>query len=470
MFRTTPDNQSTMPSGIPYIVGNEAAERFSFYGMKSILMVFLSMHIFAEMEFENTGELMNGEQANNLATQWIHTFGMWVYLLPVVGAILSDWLFGKYRTILWLSIVYCLGHFVLALGEYADQTYWGMIVGLGLIAVGAGGIKPCVTSHVGDQFGPGNKHLLSKVFSWFYFSINLGAFTSTLLTPYIFESTHAEYGGAVAFGIPGVLMAIATFMFWVGRKHFVHIPPRGKEFWTGTFNPTGLKSLGNLLPVFLLISIFWSCFDQTASRWVAQAQQMDPVITGSFLSWNFHLTILPSQMQAVNPILVLLFIPLFTYIIYPTINRWFQLTPLRKMCCGFFLTGLAFSASAYIEHTLTLGQNTHILWQIVPYIILTAAEIMISITALEFAYTQAPKSAKALVMSLNLGAVSLGNAVTLIVNQRIILADGTSKLPGADYYLFFAALVVGAGVLFVGVAIVYRGTTYIEGEGSEQPA
>ncbi len=449
-----------MPSGIPYIVGNEAAERFSFYGMKSILMVFLTSHfVSVSSKTSFTGELMTPQQAENLATQWIHTFGMWVYLLPIAGAILSDWLFGKYRTILWLSIVYCLGHLVLALGEYADQTYWGMIIGLGLIAVGAGGIKPCVTSHVGDQFGPGNKHLLSKVFSWFYFSINLGAFTSTILTPYIYEKTHEVYGGAIAFGIPGVLMGIATFMFWVGRKHFVHIPPRGTEFWTGTFNQAGLKSLGNLLPVFLLISIFWSCFDQTASRWVAQAKQMDPMV--------FGFEILPSQMQAVNPILVLLFIPLFTYVLYPAMNSLFPLTPLRKMSIGFFLTGLAFSASAYIEHTLTLGEHTHVLWQIVPYIILTAAEIMVSITALEFAYTQAPKSAKALVMSLNLGAVSLGNAVTLVVNQQILLPDNTSKLPGANYYLFFAALVVAAGVLFVLVATLYRGTTYIEGEEPE---
>ena len=134
------------------------------------------------------------------------------------------------------------------------------------------------------------------------------------------------------------------------------------------------------------------------------------------------------------------------------------------MCCGFFLTAIAFSASAYIEHTLTQGQNTHILWQIVPYIILTAAEIMISITALEFAYTQAPKSAKALVMSLNLGAVSLGNAVTLIVNQQILLPNGDERLSGANYYLFFAALVGAAGVLFMGVAMIYRGKTYIEGD------
>ena len=92
---------------------------------------------------------------------------------------------------------------------------------------------------------------------------------------------------------------------------------------------------------------------------------------------------------------------------------------------------------------------------------------MISITALEFAYSQAPKSAKALVMALNLGAVSLGNAVTLVVNKQIMSSDGTSSLSGANYYLFFAALVTVAGILFIGVAIVYRGRTYIEGEAED---
>ncbi|MEC7567170.1 MAG: POT family MFS transporter [Planctomycetota bacterium] len=452
MYRTTPDSRSTMPSGIPYIVGNEAAERYSFYGMKSILMVFLTTHVFMKMKVGDSSDFMSEAQAENLATQWIHFFGMWVYLLPIAGAILSDWLLGKYRTILWLSIVYCLGHLALAINE----TYWGMATGLALIAVGAGGIKPCVTAHVGDQFGPDNKHLLPRVFSWFYFSINLGAFTSTLLTPFILSATGERYGGAIAFGIPGVLMAIATFMFWLGRNEFVHIPPRGKQFWIGTFSADGRKAIASLIPVFLLISIFWSCFDQTASRWVSQATRMESNL------WGFE--ILPSQMQAINPILVLLYIPLFTYVGYPLINRIFKLTPLRKMGCGFFLTAIAFSVSALIEMSLTLGYNTHVVWQVVPYIILTAAEIMISITALEFAYTQAPKSAKALVMSLNLGAVALGNLVTLIVNVFITHDDGTSILPGATYYFFFAGLVTYAGILFIGIAWDYRGKTYIEGE------
>ena len=128
---------------------------------------------------------------------------------------------GKYRTILWLSIVYCAGHLVLAMDETRNGLFWG----LALIAVGSGGIKPCVSAHVGDQFSKSNAQLLERVFGWFYFSINLGAFTSTLLTPFLLES----YGPTYAFGVPGVLMAIATLLFWMGRNKFVHIPARAEN-------------------------------------------------------------------------------------------------------------------------------------------------------------------------------------------------------------------------------------------------
>src|SRR5690606_20028323 len=131
------------------------------------------------------------------------------------GALLADVFWGKYKTILTLSIVYCLGHLALAL----DETRLGLSVGLGLIAIGSGGIKPCVSAHVGDQFGKKNFHLVSKIFSWFYFSINFGSFISTLMTPWLLRN----YGPHWAFGVPGGLMLIATIVFWMGRKRFVHI-------------------------------------------------------------------------------------------------------------------------------------------------------------------------------------------------------------------------------------------------------
>ncbi|MBT3212908.1 MAG: hypothetical protein HN345_12985, partial [Planctomycetaceae bacterium] len=234
-YRTTPSNTDRMPSGIPYIVGNEAAERFSFYGMKAILAVFMTEHL-----VNRGGEL--AVMSDTDAKFYLHSFVVAGYLFPLVGAILADWIFGKYRTILWLSIIYCLGHLSLAV----DETRLGLGLGLALIAVGTGAIKPCVSAHVGDQFGSGNRHLLSRIFGWFYLAINLGALASTLLTPILLDpkSFHDVFGSlaeplatigitagpSLAFGVPGILMAIATLVFWLGRNTFIHVPPRGKAF------------------------------------------------------------------------------------------------------------------------------------------------------------------------------------------------------------------------------------------------
>ena len=110
---------------------------------------------------------------------WFHNFTSFVYFTPVVGALIADVFWGKYNTILWVSLLYCAGHGVLAMGE----TRTHLFIGLTLIGMGAGGIKPCVSAHVGDQFGPANEHLLSKVYNWFYFSINLGAFLAQFVHP-----------------------------------------------------------------------------------------------------------------------------------------------------------------------------------------------------------------------------------------------------------------------------------------------
>jgi POT family proton-dependent oligopeptide transporter len=214
-----------------------------------------------------------------------------------------------------LSIVYCLGHAALAcMGSFGNSPWW-LFTGLLLICVGSGGIKPCVSAHVGDQFGKKNHYLISRIYNWFYFSINFGSFFSTLLTPWLLE----KYGPHWAFGVPGVLMAIATFMFWLGRKRFVHIPPSGFGFFKEAFSRDGIVALCKLIPLFIFIAVFWSLYDQTGSSWVLQAEQMNLKLLG--ITW------LESQVQAVNPILILIFIPLFTFFIYPWINRIFPLTP-----------------------------------------------------------------------------------------------------------------------------------------------
>lgn len=438
-YRTAPLHTEGMPPGIGYIIGNEAAERFSFYGMKGILAVFMTQHL---MDREGTLAPMSGTEA----TFWIHTFVMAAYFTPLLGALLADWLWGKYRTIIWLSILYCFGHLALAL----DETRVGLAVGLSLIALGTGAIKPCVSAHVGDQFGQLNQHLLGKIFGWFYVSINLGAFASTLLTPLLLK----YYGPQVAFGVPGILMGVATLLFWMGRNDFAHIPPRGSAVFRDAFTGTGLRAILGLVPIYLLVAVFWSLFDQTASAWVLQAENMNQQVMG--------ITILPSQVQAANPLLILILVPLFAYVIYPLIDRVYPLTELRKIGIGMFLTVGAFSISALIEQNIQDGGAPNIMWQVAAYVVLTAAEVMVSITCLEFSYTRAPNSIKSIVMSIFMLSVSLGNLITAGVNAVIENPDGTSKLPGADYYWFFTGMMAVAAVVFVFVAMFYRGRTYTQ--------
>jgi POT family proton-dependent oligopeptide transporter len=400
-FRTTPSETASMPSGIPHIIGNEAAERFSFYGMKAILAVFMAdyLHLMGA-----TPETAMSEAAAN---ERYHYFNMAVYLTPFLGAILADAFFGKYKIIIWLSLVYCLGHFTLAFMGVGGPAGWWLLGGLALISLGSGGIKPCVSAHVGDQFGPNNHHLLPKIFAAFYFSINLGALASQMLIPSLLE----WHGPHLAFGIPGLLMALATLVFWMGRHRFVHIPPGGPAFLRQTLSRDGLGALGQLTVLFLFVAVFWALFDQTGSSWIFQAQDMDRRLFG--VEW------LPSQIQSINSFFILLFIPAFTYGVYPAVERVWRFTPLRKIGTGLALMVIAFALSSLIQVWIETGQRPNIIWQILAYALLTASEVLVSITALEFAYTQAPRKMKSLVMSLYLFSVAAGNFLTAGVNHAI---------------------------------------------------
>jgi POT family proton-dependent oligopeptide transporter len=413
-YRTSPADLEGMPPGVPHIIGNEAAERFSFYGMKAVLAVFMVQYL----------HLMDGRGAGGMneaeATANVHLFNGAVYLTPLLGALLADIFIGKYRTIIALSLVYCAGHAALAaMGVFGNSPWW-LMAGLGLIALGSGGIKPCVSAHVGDQFGTRNAHLLSRIFNWFYFSINIGAFVSMLLTPWLLE----WHGPHWAFGVPGVLMAIATLVFWLGRKRFIHVPAGGMGFVRELFKGGGLVVMLKLLPLYLFVAMFWALFDQTGSTWIFQSQDMDRRFLG--FEW------LPSQIQSLNSVFVLTFIPLFSYFIYPLIGRVWKLTPLRKIGLGLFIMAGSFALVALIQEWIDGGARPNISWQILAFALLTIAEVMVSIVALEYAYTQAPRTMKSLIMCFYLGAVAIGNFLVAGVNHLIQIPDvAKEQLPAA---------------------------------------
>jgi POT family proton-dependent oligopeptide transporter len=441
------------PKQIKFIVGNEAAERYSYYGMKSILIIFMTQSLL---------------MAKERSIEDYHLFSAACYLLPLLGAFLSDRFLGKYKTIMSLSLVYCLGHFILALYETQLGLYWG----LGLIALGSGGIKPCVSAHVGDQFGKSEEHKLRKVFDLFYWMINFGSFFATIITPYTYE----KYGSKVAFGIPGVLMALATFIFWMGRKYYVHVPPTGanpdsftKVVWSGIKNfktsqtfwsaaesvhpaqaVDGAKAVFGVFSLFAWVSVFWALFDQSGSTWTLQAQKMDL----NFLGVQIN----EAQIQAVNPILVLVLIPLFSNWIYPSLERvGLPLTPLKKMGIGMFVAALSFVVVGLEQYFLDSGLKLSVAWQVLPYFIITVAEVLISITGLEFAYTQAPRAMKSTIMSLWLLTVFFGNLITAYVARINKFSEGSPQ-----FFYFFAFLMALVGVGFCLVAVFYKTRSYME--------
>lgn len=500
-----------MPRQIPFIIANEGCERFSFYGMRNILTMFLMTSLLLSIP----EEFRQGEAKNIF-----HTFVIGVYFFPLLGGWLADRVFGKYNTILWLSLVYCAGHACLALFEHNKN---GFYVGLFLIALGSGGIKPLVASFIGDQFDQTNRSLAQKVFDGFYWIINFGSFFASLLMPVFLK----QFGASVAFGIPGLLMFIATFVFWLGRHKYVRVEPVSDDphaflivirnaimshgvsgtqgrpgLWltllgfalaiTGLFlipkiglvaalcsalvlvmgfggagawiqlervrgqHPDaaidGVRNVLRLLVLFALITPFWSLFDQKASTWVLQGEQMTKP------EW-----FPASVMQSLNPLLVMILIPFNNFILYPLL-AWagIKVTALRRMGAGIAFAGLAWIVVGGLQLAIDGGDPITIVWQIIPYALMTFGEVLVSATGLEFAYSQAPLSMKGVITSFWYLSVTVGNLWVLLANSSVKGETVTAYIASlglsvtAFQMFFFAGFCLFAAFIFAMYARNYR--------------
>ena len=517
----TTQSAERMPPGIPFIIANELAERFSYYGINSILTVYM-VH-----------QLHFGEAQ---ATIWQSLFKFGAYFFPFFAAILADVFWGKFKTIMFLALFYCAGCTVVAMVNGPSALGFGLF----LTAFGTG-IKSCVSTNVGDQFTTKNQHLIPKAFSYFYFSINLGSSVSIFMCPIWLET----YGPKVAFGIPALMMLLATVVFWAGRARFTVVPPAMKKnqnrgalafalcfapvlvltgwvfYVAGKFGPlaavatllsqmalviwlslnTGLRrslpaeliawleqsftgeSLKLVLRLgfiyYIFIAIFWSLWEQSNGQtWTLQATSdlMDKHIFSflagtpvlllqavfgalvlglayglySFIREIFPIPvltigvslilaaaalyfglpampslpsyeILPAQMTVMNGFFILAMIPIFTMGVFPLWQRFFKITALRKICVGLFVIGGSFAIIAWIEDRIMHGHLVSAWWQVLAYGVLSASEVLISITALEFAYSQAPLKMKSFMMAaMYLFSVSVGQAFTIQVNTSMV--------------------------------------------------
>ncbi|XP_055843658.1 peptide transporter family 1-like isoform X2 [Episyrphus balteatus] len=361
------DLQGTLkyPKSVGFIIGNEFCERFNYYGMRTILVLYL------------TDKLKYGEDQ---ATVLFHVFTSLVYVFPLIGAVLADSWLGRFKTIWYLSVVYTFGAVVIALGAVPPLNLpvkEATVIGLLLIATGTGGIKPCVSAFGGDQFKiPEQAKQLATFFSLFYFAINAGSLISTTITPILRADVHC-FGDkdcfSLAFSVPAVLMVLSLVIFIAGKRLYVIKPPSGNmilgvsqciseaikgRLREGKKTPSihwldyaegkcgrkliaDTKALLKILVLYLPLPVFWALFDQQGSRWTFQATRMVGDIGG--------FTIKPDQMQVINPLLILGFIPLFNYIVYPVLSLVGIRRPLQKLTLGGLLAAAAFLLSAFVE-------------------------------------------------------------------------------------------------------------------------
>ncbi|XP_076089356.1 solute carrier family 15 member 1-like isoform X2 [Mytilus galloprovincialis] len=348
------------PKSVFFILGTEFCERFSYYGMRAILILYLTKWL----KFD----------ADN-ATGVYHGFVFLCYFSPLFGAIIADGYLGRYRTILYLSIIYGIGNVIMSATAVPPPEWIGPMIALILIGIGTGGIKPCVAAFGADQFRPEQEKQRETFFSVFYFMINLGSMFSIILTPILRADVHC-YGAEcypLAFGIPAILMISSAVIFIAGGRLYKKIPPTGnligrvfkcifygikgkishpdkRPHWLdhsiGLFEADFVEEVKRLLKVLIIcvpLPLYWALGDQQGSRWTLQAEQLD----GSMGPLG---RIKPDQLQALNPILILGLIPLFEKLIYPCLDKCkVPNRPLQRMVAGMFLSVIAFVMAGFVQ-------------------------------------------------------------------------------------------------------------------------
>lgn len=372
------------PRGFWFVFWGELAERASFYGMKALLVLYMI-------------DKLGYSDANSSTVASFFT--ALAYILPIVGGYIADHYLGKFRTIIYFAIPYIFGHIIL--GTFDNNV--GLYVALALLAGGSGSIKPNISTLMGLMYQKeGKSHLLSQAFSWFYMAINIGAASTTTTLPFIRD----KYGYGSAFMAPTVMMVIALAIFYMGKKYYPQEDMRAlaKTPKTPEEKAEERSVLLRLSGLFALIVFFWSVFDQSYSTWTLFARD--------YLELNTVFgRIPPDAIQGLNPILIVALSPLFAWIWSRTDkSETNRLSSPRKMLLGFFAVTFCMGVMT-VAGFMAATQKISILWEAGAYVLMTCAELCISVIGLQLAFEEAPVRMKSTITGIWLCTIFLGNVL-----------------------------------------------------------
>ena len=417
------------PGHVWRIILMEGMERFSYYGFRAILTLY-----FVSLDMRES----------SAAAGFMFTSAL-AYAAPLVGAWLSDERWGRYATIMRFGGVYAVGLWVLVAAAAVASLPW-TVVALVFVGLGTGGIKPCVSTFGADQIDNAvgdASEATRRYFAVFYASINLGSVFSYLLVP----AMRAIFGYAAAFAVPAVLLAAALAVFIGGRRKYTMLPPREggvgvpAAIWRACCNKNDddareLRSIGEVM---ILLPVFWMLYDQQGSIWVVQASEMK----------NFKGKLQPETMGVINPVLILLLLPLFEKGIYPWLEkRGVSTRAPWRMMAGMIVAAAAFVVAGLLDLRVNSGERVNILWQLPQLFLITVAEILVSVTGLEYSYEKAPEAMRASVSALYLLTTAVGD----LMGGFLFVAAGHLGVSRPAVLFLCAVLVLLTAVAFRVVA------------------
>ena len=316
------------PIGFWFFFWGEFAERCCFYGAKVILPLFIVQVI---------GRTQQQSQ------QTVYIFVAACYFAPIIGGWIADNYLGKYRTILFFSIPYIIGQWLLVFGFLHTQTI--LYMSLVLLALGSGVIKPNISTLMGmtyDQKCPGKTTLRSDAFSMFYMAINIGSALSTFAMPAVRDYYgRNSFGYGMAFMFPAILMMIALFIFAIGKPYYAEETIWRKQKLTDEQKRERMETLKRIAGLFGVITVFWMIFDQSQVTWTFTSRDC------------IHLELFghrlgPDQIQAMNPLFIVIFVPVITLLWHWFAHRGREVKATQKMVFGFILTAVSMLIMAYV--------------------------------------------------------------------------------------------------------------------------
>ena len=422
-------NQSEIfghPKGLFVLFFTEMWERFSYYGMRAILVLYLVT--------QTTGDNPGLGWTSGEALALYGWYTMLVYVASIPGGWIADRLIGQKKSVLIGGLTLCLGHSILAF-----EQMWAFYSGLGLIIAGVGLLKPNISTMVGGLYEQGDIRR-DKGFTIFYIGINIGAFLSSLIVGYVGEVHGWHYG----FGLAGIGMLLGQLVYMAGQKHLIHVGnlltktenPEEKEKYNQPLTKIEIDRVKVLLLSFLIVIVFWGAFEQAGGLMnIYTLEKTNRVIAG--------MTIPASVFQSLNAAFIILLGTSVAGYWATRSSKNKEASSLFKMAVGTMIMGTGFFFMSAASAEFDANGSSAMYWLVLAYLFHTIGELCASPVALSFITKLAPVKYASIMMGVYFAMTGFGNKLAGF------LGESASDLGEFVIFTGIATFCIAFGLLII---------------------